>query len=61
MLSNMVGFITFYYFQNYNETRCAVEATLTSNGCSSGDIVRHPEASITKIKVCNVLYHFKNK
>ncbi|CAG2227065.1 CD29 [Mytilus edulis] len=36
--------------KNYNETRCAVEATLRSNGCSSGDIVRHPVASITKIK-----------
>ncbi|XP_063421998.1 integrin beta-1-A-like isoform X1 [Mytilus trossulus] len=36
--------------KNYNETRCAVLATLTSNGCSSGDIVRHPVPSITKIK-----------
>ncbi|CAC5375973.1 ITGB1 [Mytilus coruscus] len=36
--------------KNYNETRCAVEATLTSNGCSSSEIVRHPVSSIQNIK-----------
>ncbi|CAG2239703.1 CD29 [Mytilus edulis] len=47
---DLIPVISNLQIENYNETRCAVEATLRSNGCSSGDIVRHPVASITKIK-----------